>query len=99
MRLAERGLVASAGAWCRARAPVLSCRACGLEWGRAGDPTADEHALADLLGVRHADVACALGSGWRRESAPGEDGVTEWFVSGEHAQVAVGVAGPWFVLA
>ena len=98
MRLAERGLVALGGCMVPGEEPVLSCRSCGLEWGREGDPTADEQALAELLGVRYADVVCALGTGWRRESPTGED-LVQWFVSGEPAQVAVGVEGPWLVLA
>ncbi|MGY1640857.1 hypothetical protein ACI782_06940 [Geodermatophilus sp. SYSU D00703] len=97
MRLAERGLVALGGCMLPEDEPALSCRACGLEWGRKGDPTTDEQALADLLGVQYADVVRALGTGWRRESAA-EDPV-QWFVSGEPAQVAVGVEGPSLVLA
>jgi hypothetical protein len=97
MELAERGLVALGGCMVPGGSPVLRCRACGLEWGRDGDPTADEQALADLLGVPHADVVRAMGSGWRRENAADDE--MQWFVSGEPAQVAVGVAGPWFVLA
>jgi hypothetical protein len=97
MELAERGLVALGGCMVPGETPRLHCRACGLEWGSDGDPTADEQALADLLGVRYADVFRALGTGWRREGIA-EDGV-EWFVSGQPAQVAIGVAGPWFVLA
>ena len=97
-RLAERGLVALGGCLVPGEEPVLSCRSCGLEWGREGDPTADEQALADLLGVRYADVVRALGSGWRRENANFDDGM-EWFVSGEPAQVAVGVDDLGFVLA
>jgi hypothetical protein len=99
MQLAERGLVALGGCMVPGEKPVLSCRACGLEWGSEGDPTADERQLADLLGVRYADVFRALGTGWRREAAPGEGDVVEWFVSGEPAQVAIGVTGPWFLLA
>ena len=97
MQLAERGLVSLGGCMVPGDDPAWHCRACGLDWGRPGDPTADEQALADLLGVGWTDVLRALGGGWRRESAPGEDGV-EWFVSGEPAQVAVGVHGPWFQL-
>ncbi|WP_245743390.1 hypothetical protein [Geodermatophilus poikilotrophus] len=58
MRLAERGLVALGGCMLPGEEPVLSCRSCG-----EGDPTADEQALADLLGVRYADVVPALGRG------------------------------------
>src|SRR3954454_19784428 len=94
MQLAERGLVALGGCMVPGGTPVLSWRACGLEWGSHGDPTADEQALADLLGVRYADVFRALGTGWRREAAPGESDGVEWFVSGEPAQVVIGVAGP-----
>ena len=72
MQLAERGLVALGGCMVPDESPVLHCRACGLDWGRDGDPTADEQELADLLGVRYADVVRAMGSGWRRDSAPGE---------------------------
>jgi hypothetical protein len=99
MQLAERGLVALGGCMVPGETPALRCRACGLEWGREGDPTADEQALADLLGVRYADVLRALGSGWRREGLPAEADGVEWFVSGEPAQVALGVSGSWFVLA
>jgi hypothetical protein len=49
--------------------------------------------------VRYSDVVRALGAGWRRESVPGERDSVQWFVSGVPAQVAVGVDGPWFVLA
>jgi hypothetical protein len=54
--------------------------------------------LADLLGVQHADVVRVLGRGWRREAADGQDDV-QWFVSGEPAQVTIGVMGTSFVLA
>jgi hypothetical protein len=98
-RRAERGLVALGGCVVLPAEPAFACRACGLEWGREGDPTADEQQLAELLGVRYADVVRALGTGWQRESlADGQDDA-QWFVSGEPAQVAIGVAGPWFVLA
>ena len=99
MRLAERGQVALGGCMVMGEDPAFACRSCGLEWGREGDPTADEQELADLLGVRHLDVVRALGAGWRRESVPGERDGVQWFVSGAPAQVAVGVEGPWFVLA
>ncbi|MDP9460670.1 MAG: hypothetical protein M3Q22_10615 [Actinomycetota bacterium] len=98
MRLAEGGLIVLGGCLLPGEEPVLACRSCGIEWGREGDPTADEQALADLLGVQYADVVRALGTGWRRENAAVEDGV-QWFVSGEPAQVAVGVDGLGFVLA
>jgi hypothetical protein len=98
--LAERGLVSLGGCMVMAEGKAaFHCRACGLDWGREGDPTADEQAMADLLGVRYVDVVRAMGTGWRRESAACEGDGIEWFVSGEPAQVAVGVAGPWFVLA
>ncbi|MGY1620193.1 hypothetical protein ACI797_25925 [Geodermatophilus sp. SYSU D00691] len=97
MRLAGRGLVALRGCLVPGESPALHCRACGLDWGYPGDPTADEQALAEALGVRYPDVLRALGTGWRRASIA-TDGA-EWFVSGEPAQVAVGVTGPWFVLA
>ncbi|WP_243697535.1 hypothetical protein [Geodermatophilus obscurus] len=54
--------------------------------------------MADLLRVQYADVVRALGTGWRREDAAVDDGM-QWFVSGEPAQVAVGVDGVGFVLA
>ena len=98
-KLAERGLVSLGGCLVLEEQPVLTCRACGLEWGREGDPTADERALAWLLGVGYADVVRALGTGWRRESAADERDHVQWFVSGKPAQVAIGVEGPWFVLA
>jgi hypothetical protein len=99
MELAERGLVALGGCMLPGEAPVLSCRACGLEWGRSGDPTADEQELTGLLGVEFSDVVRALGAGWRREGPRDEREQVQWFVSGEPAQVAIGVAGPRFVLA
>ncbi len=94
---AERGNVALGGCMVPGEEPVLSCRSCGREWGCEGDPTADEQALADLLGVRYADVVRALGTGWRREAA--DEDLGQWFVSGEPAQVAIGLQGPFFVLA
>ncbi|MGY1601653.1 hypothetical protein [Geodermatophilus sp. SYSU D00815] len=97
-RLAERGLVALGGCMLPGEDPVLACRSCGLHWGRDDDPTADEQALADLLGVGHHDVVRALGRGWRREAVGADDGL-EWFVSGEPAQLALGVADSLFVLA
>src|SRR4051794_3807957 len=98
-RLAERGLVVLGGCMMPGEAAAFSCRSCDLDWGSDSDPTADEAELAGLLGVGYADVVRALGTGWRRETiAGGQDGV-EWFVSGEPAQVAIGVQGPWFVLA
>jgi hypothetical protein len=99
MRLAERGQVVLGGCMVMGEDPAFACRSCGLEWGREGDPTSDEQELADLLGVCHLDVVRALGAGWRRESVPGERAGVQWFVSGVPAQVAVGVEGPWFVLA
>jgi hypothetical protein len=98
-RLAERGLVALGGCLVPPDEPAFTCRTCGLEWGREGDPSADEQELAELLGVGHIDVVSALGSGWRPESPADERDHVQWFVSGEPAQVAVGVAGPWLVLA
>jgi hypothetical protein len=78
--------------------PEFRCRSSGTEWGRESDPTADEKTLADLLGVAYRDVVRALGTGWwREELASGED--VDWFVSGEPAQVAIGVSGATFVLA
>jgi hypothetical protein len=99
MELAERGLVALGGCMLPGDVPAFSCRTCGLEWGRSGDPTADEQELTRLLGVEFSDVVRALGAGWRRESPPDEREHVQWFVSGEPAQVAIGVAGPRFVLA
>jgi hypothetical protein len=97
MDLAERGLVELGGCMLGPGAPDFACRSCGLQWGHESDPTADEQALAELLGVRYADVVRALGTGWRREFE--DRGGVQWFVSGEPAQVAVGVHGPTFVLA
>ena len=98
-QLAKRGLVSLGGCMMPGDEAAFSCRSCDLEWGSDSDPTADEAELARLLGVGYADVVRALGTGWRCEApAEGSDGVT-WFVSGEPAQVAIGVQGPWFVLA
>jgi hypothetical protein len=100
MLLAERGLVALGGCMMPGELAAFACRTCELEWGHESDPTAAESELAGLLGVEYADVVRALGTGWRRESfAVGEPDHVQWFVSGEPAQVAVGVEGPWFVLA
>ncbi len=97
--LAERGLVSLGGCLFEPGGnPEWACGACGLSWGREGDPTADEQALADLLGVGWPDVVRVLGAGWRREDAC-ESGGLQWFVSGEPAQVAVGVEAGRFVLA
>jgi hypothetical protein len=99
VELAERGLVSLGGCLLDPDGnPQWACRACGLDWGREGDPTADEQALADLLGVGWPDVVRVLGAGWRREPA-GEDDGMRWFVSGEPAQLSVGVDGGSFVLA
>ncbi|MGY1753818.1 hypothetical protein [Blastococcus sp. SYSU D01042] len=98
-RLAERGLVALAGCVVPGEVDAFVCRSCDLQWGSESDPTADEAELTELLGVEYADLVRALGTGWRREGgAVGPDGVA-WFVSGEPAQVAIAVQGPWFVLA
>ena len=99
MDLAERGQVALGGCLVMGEDPDFFCRSCGLHWGRQTDPTADEHELAGLFGVHYVEVMRALGTGWRRESVPGEREEVQWFVSGEPAQVAVGVQGPFFVLA
>lgn len=99
MELAERGLVALGGCMAPGEDVAFHCRACGLEWGHEGDPTADEQQLAELLGVEYVEVVRALGTGWRREGPMGEPDHVDWFVSGEPAQVAVGVQGPRFVLA
>jgi hypothetical protein len=98
-RIAERGLVSLGGCVLFEEEPVLACRACGLQWGHEGDPTVGEQAMAEMLGVRYVDVVRALGTGWRREQAHDDREHVQWFVSGEPAQVAVGVTGPWFVLA
>jgi hypothetical protein len=99
MQMADRGLVALGGCVIPEDAGDFLCRACGLEWGREFDPTADEQALAELLGVTYAELVRALGAGWRRHwSDDEEDEPTHWFVSGEPAQVAVAVTGSWFVL-
>jgi hypothetical protein len=98
-QLAERGLVSLGG--CEVfpdGVPAFTCRACGLDWGRNGDPTSDEQALAELIGVEFTDLARVLGTGWGREDAA-EGEPMEWFVSGEPAQLAVGVEGSLFVLA
>ncbi len=97
--LAERGLVSLGGCLRDPEGdPVLECRACGLAWGREGDPTADEQALADLLRVTWPTVLRALGAGWRWEDPGPEDGF-RWFVSGEPAQLSIGVDAVGFVLA
>ena len=97
-RLAERRQVSFGGCVVLADAPDFSCRACGLEWGHEADPTTDEQELADLLAVRHADVVRALGRGWRRDTGGRVQDGTQWFVSGQPAQVAIGVMGGSFVL-
>ena len=99
MERAERGLVELGGCMVEPKAPEFACRSCGLQWGHESDPTADEQELADLLGVRYADVVRALGTGWRQEDPLGAGNGVRWFVSGEPAQVAVGVHGATFVLA
>lgn len=96
---AEQGGVALGGCLMPAEPAAFVCRSCDLAWGSESDPTADEAELAELFGVGYDAVVRALGTGWRRESAAaGDDGVA-WFVSGEPAQVSIGVQGPWFVLA
>ena len=95
---AEHGDVVLGGCFMPEEPAAFLCRSCGLEWGSESDPTADEAELAGLLDVGFRDLVRALGAGWRRErAADGRDGV-RWFVSGEPAQLAVGVQGPWFVL-
>lgn len=90
-RRAERGLVALGGCLMPGELAAFVCRACELQWGSEADPTSDEAELAGVLDVGYTDVVRSLGAGWRRESgADGQDGVA-WFVSGEPAQVAVGV--------
>src|SRR4051795_7425872 len=98
-RLAERGLVALGGCLMPGDVAAFVCRSCELEWGSESDPTADEAELAELLGVAYADVVRALGTGWRRRNDPARGSNVKWFASGEPAQVAVGVLGPFFVLA
>ncbi|CCG04353.1 Conserved protein of unknown function [Blastococcus saxobsidens DD2] len=96
---AERGVVALGGCvMMPGETADFVCRSCGLEWGSASDPTADEAELAGLLDVEYVDLVCALGTGWRREPMSRGEGMAQWFVSGEPAQLAVGVLGPWFVL-
>ncbi|MGY1986914.1 hypothetical protein ACI792_11870 [Blastococcus sp. SYSU DS0669] len=96
---AERGQVALGGCLVPGEMEAFLCRSCDMAWGSESDPTADEAELAGLLDVEHLELFRALGTGWRREdAADGQDGV-RWFVSGEPAQLAVGVQGPWFVLA
>ena len=98
-RQAERGLIALGGCLVPDEEAGFVCRSCDLQWGNESDATADETELATLMDLGYADVVRALGGGWRRESgADRHDGVV-WFVSGEPAQVAIGVQGPWFVLA
>ncbi len=98
-RRADEGVVALGGCVMTEDVAAFVCRSCDLAWGSESDPTADEAELAGLLGVAFPDVVRALGAGWRREAgAGGQDGVA-WFVSGEPAQLAVGVQGAWFVLA
>ncbi|MGY1884122.1 hypothetical protein ACI799_02300 [Blastococcus sp. SYSU DS0753] len=93
---AEHGDVVLGGCVMPDRPAAFACRSCGREWGRESDPTAAEAELAALLGVEYVELVRALGAGWRREgAADGPDGV-RWFVSGEPAQLAVGVQGPWF---
>ncbi|SOC50275.1 hypothetical protein SAMN05660748_3017 [Blastococcus aggregatus] len=96
---AERGTVVLGGCLMPEEPAAFACRTCELQWGSESDPTAGEAELAALLDVGHSEVVRALGAGWRRESGTvTHDGVA-WFVSGEPAQVAIGVQGPWFVLA
>lgn len=99
MELEGLGQVALGGCIVSGDDYAFRCRACGVDWGRETDPTADEQELADLLAVRYADVVRALGTGWRQEDPFEETRGVRWFVSGEPAQVAVGVRGPTFVLA
>lgn len=88
-RAADRGLVVLAGCVVVEDRGAFHCRACSYEWGQHGDPTRDEQQLAELLAVSHHDVVRAIGTGWR---GVGSDvGGLTWFISGEPAQVAVGV--------
>jgi hypothetical protein len=97
--LAEAGVVALGGCLMPEEEAAFVCRSCDLAWGSESDPTADEAELSSLLGVTYLDVVRALGAGWQREAGShGQDGVA-WFVSGVPAQLAIGVQGPWFVLA
>ncbi|SDP11569.1 hypothetical protein SAMN05660199_03189 [Klenkia soli] len=95
-RAADRGLAVIAGCVVVDDRGGLHCRACSHEWGSVDDPTADELILAALLAVGHDDVVQAIGPGWRQV---GDDvvGLT-WFVSGEPAQVAVGVGAGALVI-
>jgi hypothetical protein len=97
-RLAERGLVALGDCLMPGEVAAFVCRGCHLEWGSESDPTADEAELAELLGVAYVELVCSLGTGWRRDTAAVGDDV-QWFVTGEPAQVAVGVQDPFFVVA
>lgn len=99
MELEELGQVALGGCIVTGEDVAFHCRACGVGWGRETDPTADEQELAELLGVHYLDVVRALGTGWRQEEPVEAANGVRWFVSGEPAQVAVGVHGPSFVLA
>ncbi|SCX56508.1 hypothetical protein SAMN03159343_3434 [Klenkia marina] len=94
---AERGLVVLAGCVVLDERGAFHCRGCSHEWGAAGDPTTDEQQLADLLGVRHRELAHAVGTGWRRLGSDLADVV--WFASGEPPQVAVGVVPGMLTLA
>ena len=96
--LAEQGRFVLGGCMMPEHPAAFVCRACGLEWGSESDPTTDEQTLAELLGVTYPDVVRALGIGWRREGSGDKNALTQWFVSGEPAQLAVGVTDSWFVL-
>jgi hypothetical protein len=98
-RRAEAGVIALGGCLMPGEEAAFVCRSCELAWGDESDPTADEAELSGLLGVTHLEVVRALGAGWRREAVVGGQEDVAWFVSGEPAQLAVGVQGPWFVLA
>lgn len=98
-RLAERGSVSLGGCVLMREAPDFCCRSCGLQWGRESDPTTDELALAELLGLPHAQIVRMLGRGWRRENDATGDEDLQWFTSGEPVQVAIGVSHPWLLVA
>ena len=74
------------------------CRCCDLGVGHESDPTADEAELAELLGVPTSTSSARWAPAGGARPRPAEDDV-QWFVSGEPAQVAVGVQDPFFVLA
>lgn len=73
----------------------------GLDTGVGMEPDegAGQHLLAAALGASDDDVLRALGAGWRPADVADDTGWAQWFVSGEPAQVLVGVRGPTLVVA